>query len=812
MKHKEYFKDFDDFDYESQQILLSAYNSVLTPDTFHQNKLQSKVISQKNNNAIESSSDNIDWETHEFINLDLLIGKIKLSNSGFWNYQFTYNPKELKSIAPNKSINNGKGGQIPLKVYRNAKIGNVGVKWEQATISQTINVQKEKIYYRLHFYYKDSNESAFILETEYYKEFRDLNILLNYGDVDEYKADYDYFLKNFADTLRNESDATRLKFIYKNIPESILSNLSTHIDNETFFNHLEILSADDDSNIFKDSSTAVIQIFKTFDNPIPILNYYRQNPDRLNRLYYNLDRNSEYDGKIISNKMVLANIMMVLSMRAQNENRKKTAKTFTIGKGYKINSDILEFGVLQGGNKKYADTFFLQQQKDELQRAKIIPKEGDPDAMETVTVDMDQGGEFHPLDMVYLKDLNEEKEVMYLVPAIYLKALADAEEWEVVMQNIRIAADLVAIVIGVLMLPTGNPYFLLLAIADIALAGLDLTIQVFKEEILKCEGGAKFLETWEKIYTVGGFAIAGLTVVGGFYIGAAKLLTKLADGSAKNYLKSLVIKAILETNISDFQKNTLKVLEPQDIFSGVEYKALGNTMAENGVIFLSGQKEGKFAEDYVAMYRGEVIEEFTKTEFSKFYKKWGKLKGEELEETFEEAAAMAKSAKADEKLGGKILKASQIRKYRGELKQRGTKLILEEDILLSKFGTIANKEIVRNYKPVLLGGIRFDNVNDLFYYLRNEGFAGLFDHQNKQIILRANASEYLLFHEMAHLKHFEEIGDAYLPLKPWQRETYVFEEIWKQKHLWTKKEAQHALDYVNQVRSEYGQPLVIKKL
>ncbi|WDF47809.1 hypothetical protein PQ459_04855 [Chryseobacterium sp. KACC 21268] len=66
MKHKEYFKDFDDFDHESQQILLSAYNSVLTPDTFHQNKLQSKVFSQKSNNAIESPSDNIDWETHEY--------------------------------------------------------------------------------------------------------------------------------------------------------------------------------------------------------------------------------------------------------------------------------------------------------------------------------------------------------------------------------------------------------------------------------------------------------------------------------------------------------------------------------------------------------------------------------------------------------------------------------------------------------------------------------------------------------------------------------------------------------------------------
>lgn len=160
------------------------------------------------------------------------------------------------------------------------------------------------------------------------------------------------------------------------------------------------------------------------------------------------------------------------------------------------------------------------------------------------------------------------------------------------MQNIRIAADLVAVVIGVLTLPTGNPYFLLLAIADITLAGADLTVQAFREQILQIEGGAEFLNTWEKIYTVGGFAIAGLTLVSGFYRLAAKLLITVTKESAKNYLKYLVIKAILETNISNFQKNTLKVVEPKEIFLGTQYKVLGQEMAENGVIFLSGQKEG----------------------------------------------------------------------------------------------------------------------------------------------------------------------------------------------------------------------------
>ena len=633
MKHKEYFNGFDDFDEESQNILISSYGKVLVPNAFNQNSHLQKI-----NNATESTdpvSEIIDWETDEYFNLNSLIGSIKYSKNGYGNFQFPYNINDFKSNFQNKTITDDKGNRIRLKVYRNPKIGDVSLKIKDVVISQNIDAKNKIIYYCLTFHYVNSDEKAFILETYSYQELKNLNVFLGYIDIEKYPEAQYYFCKNYADVLRNELDPERLKFIYGNIPKSILSNLSTLIENETFFNHLEILSADDDSNMFRDSSTAVIQIFKTFDNPVPILNYYRKNPEKLNRIYYNLDGNSAYEGQQLSNRKILGNIMMVLCMFSKNTAQKETAKTFVIGQGYKVNSDIAEFGIFQGGNKKYANTFFLQQQKEVQENIKIVPKEGDPNAKETVTKDIDQGAQFHPLDMVYLKDLSGEKEQTYLVPAIYLKALADAEEWEVVMQNIRIAADLVAVVIGIATLPTGNPYFLLLAIADITLAGADLTIQAFKNEIVKYEGGKEFLETWEKIYTTGGFAIAGLTLVGGFYVSAAKLLTKAADGSAKTYLKTLVLKAILETNISNFQKNTVKVIEPKEIFLGQEYLAMGNRMAENGVIFLSGQKEGKFAESFAAVYKGEMIEEFSRAEMSKFYKKWNKLKGEELLEALE---------------------------------------------------------------------------------------------------------------------------------------------------------------------------------
>ncbi|KFF22237.1 hypothetical protein [Chryseobacterium sp. JM1] len=614
MNRKKYFQDYDDFYEESQRMLWAFQNKVLKEIPQQNNSLaKATQTADKVSNISESFSDVTDWITDEYVDLEAFVLRIKAANSGMNDYQFSYNPQELESNIEHKSVQNKNNGFIQLKIYRNPKIGNVSVKWKDSRITQKIDLRNKKVYYRLHFYYVNSRETAFVLETFLYQDFRDLNILLNYGDVDQYEADYNYFLQNFANALRNEKSAERLKFIYENIPESILSGISRFVDHEVFFEHLDILSKDDDSDIFKDSSTAVIQIFKAFGNPIPILNYFRENPSKLNRIYYNLDKSSEHNGKLLSNRMILANIMLVLSIFSKNVQQKKTAQTFTIGKGFKINSTILEGGIFQNNDDNYRDTFFLQQQKEEQRNVKVIPKEGDPDEKETVITDLDDGTQYHPLDMVYLIDISGEKEVSYFVPAIYIKALADEQEWEVVLQNIRIAADIVAVILGILTLPTGNPYFLLLAIADISLAGADFTIQAFKEEILKYEGGKEFLEVWEKIYVYGGSALIAANIAGGFYLGAARILTKITEGEVKNYLKSLVIKVVLETNITNFTEDSIKLLSSgKEAFFDSNYLLRlvpVQRLIDKGVLIISGKavESKSYLKEYVFIYKGEKI-------------------------------------------------------------------------------------------------------------------------------------------------------------------------------------------------------------
>ncbi|WP_294220569.1 hypothetical protein [uncultured Chryseobacterium sp.] len=110
----------------------------------------------------------------------------------------------------------------------------------------------------------------------------------------------------------------------------------------------------------------------------------------------------------------------------------------------------------------------------------------------------------------------------------------------------------------------------------------------------------------------------------------------------------------------------------------------------------------------------------------------GKVTRKEADNSLKELRELANAdlmAKPNEigKLGGKVLNASQIRKLRGKLKQRGVLLILEEDLKI--------KSITNQYKKIKLNGMEFENTQDLFFYMKQKEFAGAFDAKTKQLIL-----------------------------------------------------------------------------
>jgi hypothetical protein len=152
-------------------------------------------------------------------------------------------------------------------------------------------------------------------------------------------------------------------------------------------------------------------------------------------------------------------------------------------------------------------------------------------------------------------------------------------------------------------------------------------------------------------------------------------------------------------------------------------------------------------------------------------------------------------------LGGNMLKASQIRKLRGLLKEKGILLIIDGD----------TKNIKKLFKP-LMG---FDKVDDLFRYMngRKPPLVGGFDSITKQFILSKEVTEIVAFHELAHLKHMEELGEiTYNSLSRLEKEMYVWKQISENRKLWTDAELLDSLNYINEIRvKEYRlDPLTIK--
>ncbi|MFL0108159.1 zincin-like metallopeptidase toxin domain-containing protein [Tenacibaculum maritimum] len=153
------------------------------------------------------------------------------------------------------------------------------------------------------------------------------------------------------------------------------------------------------------------------------------------------------------------------------------------------------------------------------------------------------------------------------------------------------------------------------------------------------------------------------------------------------------------------------------------------------------------------------------------------------------------------KFGGKVLKASQVKKLRGELKKKGVLLILEEDL-----------KITNQFKTIKLNGLEFEKAQNLFYFMKVKGYAGAFDAKTKQMVLGEKSTELVAFHEKAHLQHFEELREAYHPLKTWEKEAYVWEQIWSRRRDRTKEELELSLNYANSTREKAGIDLIKIKL
>lgn len=446
------------------------------------------------------------------------------------------------------------------------------------------------------------------------EKIEDFIAILKYIDSETFLK---YFINKIASYLTSVTSVQDLVFIYKNIPSYIFNLLSKKLPQKLVQNHINILTEYDDKGMFsflKDESGTLIKAFKLLSQYPESINLLLNDQKSIKRIYKNLDGSSNFNGEIISNRIIFSNLIYAICAKNNFKGLNFIEREFTYGDGYKFDTNISPF------SSENDDEFFIKQLKQIIKTEKVIYPDSDiPRLSESRTVkkevfvDVDEGNVYKPLDIVYLYDNFTQEKIP--VPAILIKALSDEVKWQEVQKNIRIGFDILAIVLGVITTATtGNPGILALAIADIAVASTDLVVEGLKEEILELDGGADFLDNWEKIYIVGGIVTAGPTLISSTINGGTRLLraaNNLNKINVTKFVRTALAKVILEIEIANFTKNTVKeIIFGEEVFanSGIKFNTAGiSRLQKQGVLFIKGIDFDGNTTGYAAIYKGEAI-------------------------------------------------------------------------------------------------------------------------------------------------------------------------------------------------------------
>uniref|UniRef100_A0AAU6WT17 Uncharacterized protein n=1 Tax=Chryseobacterium endophyticum TaxID=1854762 RepID=A0AAU6WT17_9FLAO len=271
--------------------------------------------------------------------------------------------------------------------------------------------------------------------------------------------------------------------------------------------------------------------------------YFWKNPKLLAEIYNNLDGYSEVLGQPKSNRILFASVLNVFAQRDSSSKMKTTGNALLNGNGYFIESNILELNDTLNTIKgivsfdwdfDYKDAIFLQQKKTvtktiEQRETDEFGKGGSTvEQTQTSSENVDPGYFYHPMNLVHFTDKEQEK--ASLVTALFIKAIADEEEWAEVMENIRIGGDIFAIIAGfVTMGLTGN--LSVLAIADLGLASIDLALmnEDVKNWVSDLPGGKWFVENWDTIYALIRAGILSVVMIEGILTHGPALLETIKN-------------------------------------------------------------------------------------------------------------------------------------------------------------------------------------------------------------------------------------------------------------------------------------------
>ena len=457
---------------------------------------------------------------------------------------------------------------------------------------------------------KELDKSAVFINAFSYSDFE---LLLNYfekpltGDEQETIISRFHSARNLA-VQKKSTDI--LGLVYRNAPEFYFSRLNK---SQIYGDLIFFLKQDEKYWSIDDESSDLLVLLSRFGDPQFLYDQFNKNPKDVVAIYENLDGTKSsifHEGKEVHTKTIFASFLFNLCTLGKvkiSSERKKKKYHFKHTSEFKLDSNAWGDG---------GSTFFLKQREitwvytDEVKtdEGKTLVAAGN----KKIVRDVDEGDDYHPLDMVFLSMSTQGGgEIALEVPAIFVKDIAFHGEWGEIMKIIRIGAGLVFLIIGIITLGTASgPLLVLLAMIEIGVALTDMVIIANEDQLMQSEKGLQFLENYNNI-TMGLAIVTGIPVLirSTLKLGA-KLLGKTTIDATRRFLAVSLAKLILESNISSFSLRSAKHIQFGKHWlktDGIASLSDLTRLENNNATMLRFTDDNGKAVGYGMLYEGEII-------------------------------------------------------------------------------------------------------------------------------------------------------------------------------------------------------------
>ena len=416
---------------------------------------------------------------------------------------------------------NGESRSLKLNAILNTKKANV--RTDQNVVRMNINYRKRYVEYHLVFIYEgydkrtnstnlsDVNRVAIDIMTRNYDDYIALGKYLGYKE----KQIEDFVFKKFDEAFKNiTEEPSKLKLLYEKAPLPILKRIG---DSALIDDLFKLVTYDKDS-WFKDASSAILKLLTGFNDLKVLYKYFHDNPEKIIQTY---DVLGDYF------KQEFAKLLDAVSIPLTKVPGKRLTKAkFTIGKGYKLNSNLF----LEDNQK---EIFLEVSKKYTKSRERTTHDSFGVPYQEIVTstenISVKQQTIFHPLDLVVMVD--EATGTERIVTAMHVKTLSDKAEWDQVISTVVKVTSIIAVLVSAGALAAGaTGVVAFIAVTEIIVGSLDLLKELLKSSDKEYSGSIKwFIENWDAVSGTYGLASITALVRSGILKHGPRVLAKIRN-------------------------------------------------------------------------------------------------------------------------------------------------------------------------------------------------------------------------------------------------------------------------------------------